>query len=138
MNGRRSYSGLTKIDRYLDRFRYLSLGDGAVGEDTYGWERYLNQGFYRSAKWKSVRDSVILRDNGMDMGFEGRPIFGKIIVHHINPIASWHIKHEDPDLYDMDNLVCVSHMTHNAIHYGSEKMLAAPMKERRPGDTNLW
>lgn len=126
------------LDKYLDRFRYLSLGDGDVGEETYGWERYLNQSFYRSRRWKSVRDAVIIRDNGMDMGLDGHPIFGKIIVHHINPIAPWHIKHQDPGLYDMDNLVCVSHMTHNAIHYGSEKLLPSPLKERRPGDTSLW
>src|SRR5699024_3281930 len=107
MDRARSYSGLAMIDKYLDRLGYLSLGDGDVREETYGWERYLNQSFYRSSRWKAVRDAVIIRDNGMDMGLDGHPIFGKIIVHHINPIAPWHIKHQDPSLYDMDNLVCV-------------------------------
>src|SRR5699024_1868759 len=113
MDRARSYSGLSMIDKYLDRFRYLSLGDGDVGEETYGWERHLNQSFYRSSRWKSVRHAGIMRDNRMDMAPDGHSIFGKIIVPHIHPIAPWHITLQDPGLYDMDNLVCVSHMTHN-------------------------
>ena len=131
------YSDLIRIDRYIDRFNYLSIG-GGVGEQTFGWERHLNQDFYRSKEWKSIRNSVIVRDDGMDMAFPGRPIFGKILVHHITPITSEDIYHGSDLLYDLENLVCVSHKTHNAIHYGDASLLAKPMKERRPGDTKLW
>lgn len=132
-----SYRGLIKIPRYLDRFEYLKIG-GSIGAETFGWAREMNQSFYRSMEWRRIRDSVILRDEGMDMAFEGRPIFGKVIVHHIQPLTIQHFESDSSLIYDTDNLVCVSHKTHNAIHYGDAKLLAHPMKERRPGDTKLW
>lgn len=132
-----SYSGLIKLPGYLERFEYLSIG-GTVANETFGWARSLNQTFYRSREWRTLRDSIILRDDGMDMAFEGRPIFGKIIVHHIVPLTVEHFEEDSYLIYDPDNLVCVSHKTHNAIHYGDARLLGLPMKERRPGDTKLW
>lgn len=132
-----TYYGLTKIDDYLDRFRYLKIG-GGLGEETFGWARQMNQSFYRSSEWRSIRDSVIVRDEGMDMAYFGMPIQGKIIVHHIVPITLEDVRRGSDILFDTDNLVCVSHLTHNAIHYGDEKLLPKPMIERAPGDTILW
>lgn len=133
----RSYFGLMKIDDYISRFHYLKIG-GGLGEETFGWARQLNQGFYRSREWRKTRDAVIVRDEGMDMAFYGRPIRGKIIVHHIMPITLQHIEQGSDLLLDMNNLVCVSHLTHNAIHYGDESLLPKDLVERSPGDTKLW
>lgn len=135
---KKRYSELILLPTFKERFEYLKL-DGKVGEDTFGWDRYLNQTFYRSAKWRHIRDQVIVRDNGCDMGLEGYPIYGKILIHHINPITADDISHSDEEvLIDLDNLVCVSLATHNAIHYGDESLIPQDPVVRKPGDTCPW
>lgn len=135
----RSYSELILRDEFDTRFEYLSLR-GTVAETTFGWERYLNQAFYASWAWKKVRDVVIIRDDGCDMGVPGFGIPHRIIVHHINPIVPSDLDPDNfnPDLLDPENLICVSHDTHNAIHYGDERHLPRQLVERRPGDTIPW
>lgn len=135
---KKRYSELILLQTFKERFEYLKL-NGKVGEDTFGWDRYLNQTFYRSAKWRHIRDQVIVRDNGCDMGLEGYPIYGKILIHHINPITADDISHSDEEvLIDLDNLVCVSLATHNAIHYGDESLIPQDPVVRKPGDTCPW
>jgi 5-methylcytosine-specific restriction endonuclease McrA len=109
-----------------------------VGQDTFGYDRYLNQILYQSSLWKSVRDEVIIRDSGCDLGIPGYDITDKIIVHHINPITEEQIEHVDDIMFDPDFLICTSHKTHMAIHYGDERLLPKPMVVRRPGDTVPW
>lgn len=133
----RSYSGARQFHTFDERFEYLVLR-GGVGQDTFGHDRYLNQRFYQSSEWKSVRSEVIARDNGMDMGLEGYPIFEKPIVHHIIPMTSEDFEVFNPLILDPDNLILVSHATHNAIHFGSRATLQEPWTERTPGDTKLW
>lgn len=132
-----SYSEMITYPTFLERFEYLKLS-GSVGEETFGFDRYLNQRFYRSVEWRRVRNAVIARDEAMDLGVHDHPIAGKLYVHHINPITARELKHNDDALMDLDNLVCVSHATHNAIHYGDASLLPQPIVERRPGDTKLW
>lgn len=133
----RRYSELRQFDTFEERFDYLSLG-GQVGEETFGFERWRNQEFYRSREWKDIRDVVILRDNGCDLGITGYEIFDRVIIHHMNPMTPEDIIHGDADILNPDFLICVSHETHNAIHYGSRQNLRKPLVERRPGDTLLW
>lgn len=133
----RSYSDVRQLRTFKERFDYLSLV-GVVGDDTFGFDRYLNQNFYRSREWRQVRQRVIARDLGCDLGVEGFEIFGKIIVHHINPLEPDHIKHSDEALFDMNNLITVSHKTHNALHYGRMPEIPYSYTPRRPGDTKLW
>ena len=133
----RTYSELISYDNFLDRYRYLKLS-GEVGLDTFGLDRYLNQTLYRSYKWRMVRDKVIVRDNACDLGMNGYDIFGKVIVHHINPLTLEQIEDDDPIIYDPEFLICVSHITHNAIHYGDENLLPRLPIERMPNDTCPW
>lgn len=134
----RTYSSLSELSDFYQRFNYLKLG-GRVGIETFGFDRYLNQAFYRSTEWKRIRDYVILRDNGCDLGVPDRPIFGKILVHHMNPITEFDIIHKCFDLLlDPELLVCTSLETHNAIHYGDETKLETDITVRSPGDTRLW
>lgn len=133
----RTYSELITLHDYLDRFRYLKL-DGSLGDRTFGGNRYLNQRFYRSSEWKSIRDQVILRDNGMDLGVDGYEIPGKIIIHHMNPIMLQDLLSGNDDVMNPEYLISVSLKTHNAIHYGSEDLLPKDPVDRRPGDTTLW
>ena len=134
----RTYSSLSELSDFYQRFNYLKLG-GRVGVETFGFDRYLNQAFYRSTEWKRTRDYVILRDNGCDLGVPDRPIFGKILVHHMNPITEFDIIHKSSDLLlDPELLVCTSLATHNAIHYGDETKLETDITVRSPGDTRLW
>lgn len=133
----KGYSSLIKIKDYYERYNYLKIG-GVIGEETFGSQRYLNQILYRSPEWKSVRNKVILRDKGMDMGFDGRPIEGRIIVHHMNPITKEDILKRDPKLFDMENLISVSNNTHEAIHYGSIELLPKEYVPRKPNDTCPW
>lgn len=137
MDGIKTYTELSTIDSFIDRYRYLRLG-GHVGEDTFGFDRYLNQIFYRSPEWKSVRDHVILRDNGCDLGIVGNEIFGKIFIHHMNPIARRDILDRSDFLLNPEYLICVSHATHNAIHYGNEDLLPEILLPRRKNDTCPW
>lgn len=109
-----------------------------VGEVSFGYERYLNQLLYSSSKWKRVRRKVIIRDDGNDLGIEGNPILGPITVHHINPITLEQLENDDPCIYDLDNLISTSDLTHKALHYSDSSILPKPMVERRPGDTCPW
>jgi hypothetical protein len=133
----RCYSDLNQIQEFEERFAYLSIRS-VVGVDTFGYERWLNQDFYRSRQWKDTRNVVIARDYGRDLGIEGYEIHDKVIVHHMNPIAVGDIVHADLDILDPEYLICTSHRTHNAIHYGDESLLAKPLVQRRAGDTRLW
>lgn len=133
----RSYSEMLARDTFLSRAQYLFLG-GTVAQETFGAERYLNQIFYASRAWKHARDIVIIRDRSCDLGVMGHEIHDKLLVHHINPINPRMIKEVDPQLFDPENLICVSHNTHQAIHYGDASMLPKPMLERKPGDHILW
>lgn len=133
----KTYSELIALPTFEERFRYLRLR-GAVGEDTFGFDRYLNQTFYRSAEWKRVRDLVIIRDNGCDLALEGHEIYGKILIHHMNPITVKDIRTASEFLLNPDYLICVTHATHNAIHYGDEHLLVKAPIERTPNDTCPW
>ena len=133
----RSYREMRQLRTFKERFEYLSL-KGVVGESTFGFDRYINQKFYRSTEWRTLRSKIIVRDNGCDLGVEGYEIVGRILIHHINPIGVEHIKHSDEALFDPDNLISVTHQTHNAIHYGDENLLPKPLVERRRNDTKLW
>lgn len=133
----RSYSELIRRQTFKDRFDYLQL-NGQVAGATFGGSRYLNQAFYRSAEWKQIRDYVILRDNGCDLGIEDRPIFGKPLVHHINPITKDSIIHDSDFILDPENLITVSFQTHNAIHYGDISLIPGEPIIRQANDTKLW
>ena len=133
----KTYRELIRIDNFEDRYRYLRLY-GVVGQDVFGFDRYINQAFYTSRKWRSVRSEVIIRDNGCDLAIPDREIGGTIFIHHLNPISLEMFEHDDPLLFDLDNLVCVSRETHQAIHYGDESLLIKDYSPRRPGDTKLW
>ena len=133
----RRYLELISYDNFLDRYNYLKL-KGQVGLDTFGLDRYLNQTLYRSYKWRKTRDEVLIRDNGCDLGIDGYDISGKIIVHHMNPLTLEQIEDDDPIIYDPEFLICVSHITHNAIHYGDESLLPKLPVERVPYDTCPW
>lgn len=133
----RSYSILVKLDSFMARFNYLKL-EGTVGADTFGHERYLNQMLYHTAEWQEARRKVIIRDNGCDLGLEGYDIFDKVFIHHLNPITKEDILQKHPCLFDPDNLVCVSHKTHNAIHYGDASLLSSELIVRSRNDTCPW
>ena len=133
----RSYSGMRALRSFDDRFRYLSL-NGSVGEATFGFDRWINQQFYRSREWKQVRNEIITRDNGCDLGVLGYEIHDRPIVHHMNPMTASAIERGDQDIMDPEFLVLVTHRTHNAIHYGDESLLRQPLIERQRGDTKLW
>lgn len=133
----RTYSELSEIESYNDRFDYLALS-GVVGESTFGFERHRNQAFYRSREWRIVRDEVIARDYGCDLGVEGYDIFDRILIHHMNPMRPIDIASGNDDILNPEYLISVTHNTHNAIHFGSKALLAQPMVIRRQGDTNLW
>lgn len=133
----KSYRELRCLRTFEERFEYLKIG-GSVGRATFGFERYLNQTFYRSGEWKRTRRDIIVRDNGCDLGIQDREIFSRIIVHHINPITIEDIELGRDCIFNPDNLICASHNTSNAIHYGDESLLIKLPQERRKGDTNLW
>ena len=133
----RTYSELIKLKTFKDRFEYLKL-DGIVGEETFGFDRYMNQIFYKSREWTSVRRSVIIRDNGCDLGVEGYEIHGKILIHHMNPINLSDIVHKTDELLISDFLLTTVLSTHNAIHYGDASLLPVLPIERRANDTCPW
>lgn len=133
----RSYKELRKLKTFEEKYEYLRL-KGTVGEDTFGFDRWINQAFYRSVEWKRVRDKVILRDNGYDLGDPDHPIQGRILIHHMNPITKADFD-QNPDLIlNPDYLICVSHNTHNAIHYGDQNLLPKEWTPRQPNDTCPW
>lgn len=134
----KSYTEMLRYNTFKDRFEYLKL-DGIVGDLTFNGHRRLNQMLYRCDDWKYIRREVIIRDCGRDLGIEGREIDGKILVHHINPITVEDILNRSYKVFDMDNLITVSHKTHNALHYGDERlMFELEPVERRKDDTCLW
>ena len=133
----RTYSDLSKFLTFKDRYDYLRLG-GVVGESTFGFDRYLNQVFYRSQRWKKVRDHVIIRDLGCDLGIEGREIHEKILIHHMNPITIDDVMNESDYLIDPEFLITTTLNTHNAIHYGDESLLMISLVERTRHDTCPW
>lgn len=133
----RTYKELSRLQTFEERFEYLKLS-GSIGTETFGFDRYINQMFYRSKEWKSIRNHVIVRDNGCDLGIEGREIQKGIIVHHINPIKIDDIVSATEFLMNPDYLICTSLKTHNAIHYGDSNLLDKDPIIRRPGDTKLW
>ena len=135
--GIKTYSELISLQTFEERFRYLQL-KGSVGKDTFGFDRYLNQNFYRSATGKRVRDQVIIRDNGCDLGIEDRLIYGKVLIHHMNPINARDILDLTEFLLNPEYLICVSHMTHNAIQYGDEDLLIKEPAIRTKNDTCPW
>lgn len=133
----RTYSEMCRFQTLEDRFEYLKLG-GSVGRSTFGFDRYINQRFYTSRQWKQVRDEVIVRDDGLDLGVDGYEIYDRIIIHHMNPLTVEDVEAGVLDILDPEFLVTTAHLTHNAIHYGDRSLLPRPLIERRPGDTKLW
>lgn len=138
MDGIKTYTELSKIKTFEGRFNYLKL-NSIVGKETFGFDRYLNQVFYqRSRDWKNVRDYVIVRDNGCDLGIEGREIHNRILVHHMNPVTEEDLLYNTDNLLDPEFLIATTHLTHNAIHYGDEHLLMILPKEREMYDTCPW
>lgn len=134
----RTYRELIQMPTLKERFRYLKLS-GAVGKATFGYDRYLNQNFYRSQDWKRLRNEIIVRDDGCELGLEDHPIAGRIFIHHMNPIDDEDIINSTEYLMNPDYLICVSHDMHNAIHYGNEDILRAKdFMPRTPNDTCPW
>ena len=133
----RTYSELILLPTFEERFKYLQL-NGRVGDDTFGFDRYINQNFYRSAEWKRIRDLVIMRDNGCDLALEGYEIYGKILIHHMNPITVKDVELSTKYLMNPEYLICVTHNTHNAIHYGDEKFINNGPVVRTKNDTCPW
>lgn len=134
----RTYTELMKLPTFKERFEYLKLLDGRVGEDTFGFDRYVNQQFYRSKEWKRLRDQLIIRDNGCDLGVDGYDIHGKIVIHHMNPITKNDIIDQTEYLMNPEYLICTTHNTHNAIHYGDENLLVTEPISRSKNDTCPW
>lgn len=137
MTNIKTYSELITLPTFEERFRYLKL-DGVVGAQTFGYDRYLNQQFYNSQEWKSIKDHIILRDNGCDMGLEGYELHSRIYIHHMNPIQARDIIHRTDYLTNPEYLVCVSFATHNAIHYADETFLKLRPVERTKNDMCPW
>lgn len=133
----RTYSELSRLDTFNERYQYLKLS-GVVGESTFGFDRWINQEFYRSYLWKSVRDRVIIRDDGCDLGIPGFEIHQGLLVHHMNPVSMDDIMHGEEWILDPNFLITTSHRTHNAIHYGDESLLPREPIVRKFGDTKLW
>lgn len=134
----RTYTNLSKIKDFMDRFEYLSL-KGVVAEETFGFDRYLNQRFYRSREWRQLRSKIIVRDNGCDLGVPGHEIFDHIFIHHMNPLKLDDIVNSTDYLLNPEYLICVSRTTHNAIHFGDKSLIASSeLVERKPNDTCPW
>lgn len=133
----RSYSELRHLETFEERFDYLQL-NGVVSDRTFGGERWLNQRFYTSSEWKRIRQYVIARDEGCDLGIEGFEIYDRIIIHHMNPITPQDITEFNESIIDPKFLISVTLNTHNAIHYGNKDTLPKPFVERRPNDHILW
>jgi hypothetical protein len=126
-----------ELETFRDRFEYLALR-GDVGCETFGFNRWINQQFYTSRTWRDLRQQAILRDEACDLGVEGYEIHGRLIVHHMNPLTEDDIVYGTRRALDLDYLICTTHDTHNAIHFGDENLLAKPYVPRSPGDTKLW
>lgn len=137
MTTTRCYSELRRYETIYDRFRYLNL-QGIVGEATFGFDRWINQQFYQSHEWKTIRNHVILRDSACDLGVEGYSLERDLLIHHMNPLTPQDIVNGEDWICDPEFLITTSRLTHNAIHYGDESLLPRPVIVRRPGDTRLW
>lgn len=133
----RTYSELLQYETLEERFHYLAL-QGNVGRSTFGFDRYLNQDFYRSRQWKQLRSKVIVRDEGCDLAVPGFDIHTKIVIHHMNPMTVEDITHGVSSILDPEFLITTTLKTHNAIHFGDERLLPRQFVERSPGDTALW
>ena len=133
----RTYSELVRYMTFEDRFAYLSLR-GQVGESTFGFDRWLNQQFYTSRQWRDLRHHIIVRDEGCDLGVLGYEVYRRPIIHHMNPLTVEDLVHGSAEALDPEFLILTSHDTHNAIHYGDERLLPKPVIARAPGDTQLW
>lgn len=133
----RTYSDLSRLESFKERYQYLKL-TGVVGESTFGFDRWVNQKLYKSWEWKNIRDQVIVRDNGCDLGIPGYEIHSGLLIHHMNPISMEDIIHGEEWILDREYLITTSHRTHNAIHYGDETLLPRGPVTRRSGDTTLW
>lgn len=133
----KTYSELIELPTFEERFDYLQL-KGIVGQETFGFDRYLNQILYNSKEWKHLRNEIIVRDNGCDLALEGFEIHGRILIHHINPITIDDVIKRREMVFDPENLICVTHNTHNAIHYGDKSLLITGPIERRANDTCPW
>jgi hypothetical protein len=137
MTATRTYSELRRISNFEERFEYLALR-GVVGDSTFGFDRYMNQKFYRSAQWRHIRDQVIVRDMGCDLGVDGFQIHAKLYIHHLNPMTAEDLKEGEESVLDPEYLISTTLRTHNAIHYGDSSLLSKPFVARRRGDTKLW
>lgn len=137
MKSIRTYTELSQLQTFEERYEYLRLG-GKVGAETFGFDRYLNQMLYRDPEWLEARDKVIIRDEGCDLGIEDRKIVGRILVHHMNPITKEQILSRDPILFDPEYLISTMKSTHDAIHYSDENLLMKDPVERTPNDTCPW
>lgn len=133
----RRYTELRRLKTFKDRYDYLRLA-GIVGDSTFGFDRRLNQLLYTSSKWRRLRNDIIIRDNGCDLGVEGYDLHDKIIIHHMNPLTLKDIEEVSDDIFNPEYLICVSQRTHNAIHYGDENLLPHGPVVRRPNDTCPW
>ena len=133
----RSYSETMTFETFEERFKYLKL-EGRVGKETFGHDRYLNQILYKDKEWRRTRRDIIIRDDGCDLGIPGRQIHGNVYVHHIDPITIEDVLNRAPKVFDPENLICTSLLTHNAIHYSDESILPLDPVERRPNDTCPW
>ncbi len=133
----KSYSELMSLRTFKERFEYLNLS-GQAFEETFGAYRYLNQNFYRSPEWRRFRRDIIIRDEGCDLGIPDRPIYGKVLIHHINPITKYDILHSEYLVMDPENVICVSHITHEAIHYGDFDLIPKDYSPRKANDTIPW
>ena len=133
----RSYSELQRLDTFEERFEYLAL-KARIGESTFGFERWMNQTFYRSKEWRELRLDILVRDKACDLGIEGFDIPERAIIHHIIPMTVDDLENGDPMVLDPENLITTTHNTHNAIHWGDKSLLRLPPVARRPGDTKLW
>lgn len=133
----KTYSEMLSFKTFEERFKYLQLS-GNVGRDTFGHDRYLNQILYRSSEWRNFRPKIIVRDNGCDLACDGYEICGRILIHHINPITVEDILNRNPMVFDPENVITISHNTHNAVHYSDESLLITGPIERRANDTCPW
>lgn len=133
----RTYSELRRLDSLEDRYGYLRLG-GLIGETTFGFDRWINQQFYRSAEWRHIRSHIIARDQGFDLGSPDTPIQGAHLIHHMNPLTLEDIENATDNLFDPEFLISTALRTHNAIHFGDKSLLPRGFVERTPGDTKLW
>lgn len=133
----RTYRELCRLQTLEERYKYLALR-GTVGESTFGYDRWINQNFYTSKQWRDLRHFLIVRDNGCDLGVDDHEIHNRLIIHHMNPMTAKDIEQGDESILDPEFLITTSHTTHNAIHYGDERLLPQPMVQRTFGDTKLW